>query len=157
MKTVRTLTLAAIAATLLFQTSITLTAAKAPLRIAFQKCFVEDRGPFGGHYAGTVDGDLGSGTVNFTFASLVPGAVVWQFSGVYTITTQNYTVIAYADGIDNLQSTPGHDLNVFGHDVLNGMVIGGSHLGARVHVSAQDVEKGTCSEGTITITPSNER
>src|SRR5678815_1854024 len=106
-------TLAVIAATLLFQTSIARAAGQAPLRVNFQKCFVEDAGPFGGHYEGTVTGDLGVGTVVFTFESLVPGKVVWQFSGVYAITASQGSLSAFAEGIDNLKSGSGHD-------VLNG-------------------------------------
>ena len=147
MKIIKNLTFAALAATLLFQTSITRAAEHGPLRINFQKCFVADAGPFGGHYEGTVNGDLGVGTVIFTFESLAPGKVVWQFSGVYTITTDQGTISAFADGIDNLRSRSGHD-------VLNGVVIAGAHLGAQVQVRAQDTNGGACSEGTITIAPS---
>jgi len=162
MKTIRNLTLAAVAATLLCQTSITLAAAEAPLRITFRKCFVEDHSPdygdYGGYYQGTVGGDLGPGNVNFSFQSLyaLPGGVVLQFSGVYTITRPDGTVLvaAYAEGIDNLRSRPGHDVsNLFGHDVLNGVVIAGARVGAHVQVSAKDTDGGACSEGTITINP----
>jgi len=141
-----TVSVAAIAATLLFQTSIARGAGPRPLRINFEKCFVEDAGPFGGHYEGTVTGDLGVGTVIFTFESMVPGDVVFRFSGVYTITTPQGTISALATGIDNLRSGGGHD-------VLNGEVIAGDHLGAQVQVRAYDTNGGACSEGTITITP----
>ena|SRR5688572_8843465 len=139
-------TVAAIAATLLFQTSLTWAAGQEPLRINFENCFVEDAGPFGGHYEGSVTGDFGVGTVIFTFESLVPGEVIWQFSGVYTITTPQGTISALADGIDNLRSGSGHN-------VLNGEVIAGAHQGAQVQVRAFDTNGGACSEGTITITP----
>lgn len=141
-------TLAAVAATLLFQTSITRAAGQAPLSIYFEKCFVEDGGPFGGHYEGTVSGDLGVGTVIFTIESVVPGDVIWRFSGVYTITTSQGTISAFAEGIDNLRSGSGHN-------VLNGEVIAGDHLGAQVQARAQDTNGGACSQGTITITPGN--
>jgi hypothetical protein len=142
-------TLATIAATLLFQASIALAAEQGPWRINFKKCFVEDAGPFGGHYEGIVDGDLGVGTVAFTFASLVPGDVIWQFSGVYTVSFPNGVVIsAFAAGIDNLRSGSGHD-------VLNGVVIAGARFGAQVQVRAQDTDGGACSQGTITVAPSN--
>jgi hypothetical protein len=134
------------AATLLFQTSITRAAGHGPLRITFEKCFVEDNGPFGGHYEGSVAGDLGPGDVIFTFESVLPGEVIWQFSGVYTITTAQGTFSAFAAGIDNLRSGSGHD-------VLNGEVIAGDDLGAQVQVRAHDTRGGLCSEGTITITP----
>jgi hypothetical protein len=147
-------TIAAIAATLLFQTSIARAAEKGPLRINFKKCFVADDSDFGGHYKGVVDGDLGVGTVLFTFASLAAGAstaagevIIWQFSGIYTITTPQGAISAFAAGIDNLRSGTGHD-------VLNGAVIAGAHLGAQVQVRAQDTDGGLCSQGTITITPS---
>ena len=141
-----TVSVAAIAASLLFQTSIARAAGQRPLRINFEKCFVEDGGPFGGHYEGTVAGDLGVGTVIFTFESMVPGDVVFRFSGVYTITTPQGTISAFAAGLDNLRSGGGHD-------VLNGEVIAGDHLGAQVQVRAYDTNGGACSEGTITITP----
>jgi hypothetical protein len=140
-------TLAALAATLLFHTSIARAAGRAPLRITFNKCFVADAGPFGGHYEGIVDGDLGVGSVMFTFVSLVPGDVIWRFSGIYTITTPQSVISIFAAGIDDLRSGSGHD-------VLNGVVIAGAHLGAQVQVRAQDTHGGACSEGTITITPS---
>ena len=142
-----TVSVAAIAASLLFQTSIARAAGQRPLRINFEKCFVEDKGPFGGHYEGKVAGDLGEGDVTFTFESVLPGEVIWQFSGIYTITTDQGTISAFAEGIDNLRSGSGHD-------VLNGEVIAGDHLGAQVQVRAHDTDGGACSEGTITITPS---
>jgi hypothetical protein len=133
-------TLAAIAATLLFQTSIA-TAAKGPLRINFVKCIEDD-----GHYEGTVTGDLGVGTVRFDFVSAVPGDVIWQFSGFYTIRIGQRVIEVFAEGIDNLRSGGGHD-------VLNGEVTAGDYLGAQAHVRAHDFNDGLCSEGTITITP----
>jgi|RhiMethySRZTD1v2_1073278.scaffolds.fasta_scaffold1725028_2 hypothetical protein len=148
--------LAAIAATLLFETSIARAAEKGPLRINFEKCFVGDPDDelFGGYYAGTASGDFGVGTVIFTFASLAAGAttpagevIIWQFSGIYTITTPQGVISAFASGIDNLRSGSGHD-------VLNGVVIAGAHVGAQVQVRAHDTKGGACSEGTITITPS---
>lgn len=141
-----TVSIAAIAATLLLQTSIARAAGQRQLRINFEKCFVEDGGPFGGHYEGTVTGDFGVGTVIFTFESMVPGDVVFRFSGVYTITTPRGTISALAEGLDNLRSGGGHD-------VLNGEVIAGEHLGSQVQVRAYDTNGGFCSEGTITITP----
>jgi hypothetical protein len=112
------------------------------LRINFEKC--TDDGEL---YVGTVDGDLGAGDIIFTFVSAVPGDVIWQFSGVYTIVIDGRVVLsAFAAGIDNLRSGGGHD-------VLNGVVIAGDYLGARVHVRAHDTPDGRCSEGTITITP----
>ena len=138
---------AAIAASLLFQTSIARAAGQRPLRINFEKCFVEDGGPFGGHYEGTVAGDCGVGTVIFTFESVLPGEVIWQFSGEYKITTSQCSFTALCVGIDNLRSGSGHD-------VLNGVITEGEFLGARVQVRAQDTDGGACSQGTITITPS---
>src|SRR5262245_27577280 len=123
-------TLVAIAATLLFQAPIAGAAEEGPLRINFDKCLADD-----GDYKGTVDGDLGVGTVNFTFTSLAAGpttgddnVILWQFSGVYTITIPpsiEPVVSAFAAGIDNLRSGSGHD-------VLNGVVVAGPYLGARV-------------------------
>lgn len=135
-------TLAAVAATLLVQISIAQGARPGALRINFEKCFNAQTG----RYEGTVSGDLGVGTVIFTFESVVPGDVIWRFSGVYTITTDQATIEAFAEGIDNLRSGSGHD-------VLNGEVTAGDYLGAQVHVRAHDFNDGNCSQGTITITP----
>ena len=153
-KIIKNLTLTAvatIAVTLLFQPSTARAADQGPLRITFKKCFVEDVGPFGGHYEGTVAGDCGAGTVVFNFVSLsfLPGQVIVQFSGEYTITTPECSITAFCVGIDNLRSGSGHD-------VLNGVVIAtdGNFLGAQMHVDAQDFNEGACSQGTITITPS---
>jgi len=140
-------TLAAIAVTLLFQTSIARAAERGPLRINFEKCFVEDDGPFEGHYEGIATGDFGVGTIRFDFESVFPGDVIWQFSGFYTITTPRGFIEVFAEGIDNLRSGSGHD-------VLNGVVTAGAHRGAQAQVRAQDTHGGACSEGTITITPS---
>ena len=139
-------TVAAIALTLLFRPSTTPAADRGPLRITFKKCFVEDVGPFGGHYEGNVAGDCGVGTVIFTFVSVVPGRVIWPFSGYYKVTTPECSFTAFCDGIDNLRSGSGHD-------VLNGLVIDGDHQGSQVHVDAQDTDGGACSQGSITITP----
>ena len=135
-------TLAAFTATLLFQTSIARAAGPGPLRINFEKCFNADTG----RYEGTVSGDLGVGTVIFTFESVVPGDVIWRFSGEYTITTDQAAFLAFAAGIDNLRSGGGHD-------VLNGEITAGDYRGAQVHVRAHDFNEGLCSQGTITITP----
>ena len=133
--------LVAIAATLLFQTSIARAAGHGPIRINFVKCIEDD-----GHYEGTVSGDLGAGTVRFDFVSAVPGDVIWRFSGFYTIRTDQSVIEILAEGIDNLRSGGGHD-------VLNGEVTAGDYLGAQAHVRAHDFNEGLCSEGTITITP----
>src|SRR5262245_24042023 len=125
MKIIKNLTLAAVAVvavTLLFQTSITQAADQGPLRITFKKCFVEDTGPFGGHYEGSVAGDCGVGMVIFTFESVLPGEVIWQFSGEYQITTSQCSFTAFCVGIDNLRSGSGHD-------VLNGVITEGQFLG----------------------------
>ena len=153
MKITRHLTLAAIAAVLLFQASVTMAAAEPPLRITFSKCFVpDDDNDYGGHYQGEVDGDLGQGTVSFYFDSLVEKPFGYRFSGKYTIKTVDHTgvahtVTAFAAGIDNLQVRSGHD-------VLNGVVTNGDYVGAQVKVRAEDYDNGNCSQGTITITPS---
>jgi len=146
-------TLAAIAATLLFLTSIARAAEQGPVRINFKKCLVPDKSDFGGYYRGGVDGDLGVGNVIFTFASLAAGAttaagevIIWRFSGIYTITTPEGAISAFAAGTDNLGSG-------IGHNVLNGAVIAGAYLGAQVQVRALDTDGGLCSQGTITITP----
>src|SRR5262245_6566919 len=124
MKIIKNLTFAAIAATLLFQSSITRAGQHGPLRVTFSKCFEEDRrSPFGGRYVGTVAGDLGVGDVVFEFESVLPGAVIWQFTGYYIISTPDATLTVFAAGIDNLRSGGGHD-------VLHGEVVAGDYSGA---------------------------
>jgi hypothetical protein len=152
------LTFAAIATTLLFQTSTVRAAEHGPVRIDFKKCFVADPDDkdFGGYYAGYVAGDLGVGKVIFTFTSLVPvnpGNMIFQFSGIYAITDLqgNLITAVAAAGIDNLHV--GDGLEILGHDVLHGEVIGGAYRGAQAQVRAQDTDQGLCSQGTITITP----
>ena len=82
MKIIKSLTftaLAVLAATLLFQTSITRADDQGkkcdhrPLKITFSKCVVSDTGPFGGHFEGTVNGDCGAGKFVFTYLSVIPG------------------------------------------------------------------------------------
>ena len=146
MKTIKNLTLAALAATLLFQTSITRAADQGQKHITFQKCFVADADdPFGGPFVGTVDGDCGVGTVVAKFVTLIPGKGIWRFSAEYTITTPGCSFKTVCAGIEDVRT---------GHIVLNGVVTEGDHLGARVKVRAQDNADLTCSHGTITITPS---
>jgi hypothetical protein len=144
MKPIKNLALAALASTLLFQTSITRADDQVPQAITFQKCFVADDGPFGGHFEGTVDGDCGAGTVVAKFVTLVPGKAIWRFSAEYTITTPGCSFKTVCVGIEDVRT---------GHIVLNGIVTEGDHLGARVVVRAQDNADLTCSQGTMTITP----
>ena len=148
-RTIMAGTLAAIAASVLFHTSIARAAGQAAIRMNFDKCFVpvEEDKTFGGYYKGTVTGDLGDGDLTFHFASAIAGDKLWQFSGIYTIAIPNQDVIsAFAAGIDNLRVRSGHD-------VLNGVVLAGEYVGAQVQVRADDYNEGLCSRGTITITP----
>ena len=145
MKTIKNLTFAALAATLLFQTSMARADDQGPLQITFQKCFVEDPGdPFGGPFVGTVDGDCGVGTVVAKFVTLIPGKGIWRFSAEYTITTPGCSFKTVCAGIEDVRT---------GHIVLNGVVTEGDHLGAQVQVRAQDNADLTCSTGIMTITP----
>ena len=146
MKTIKNLTFAALAATLLFQTSMARADDQGPIHITFQKCFVADADdPFGGPFVGTVDGDCGVGTVVAKFVTLIPGKAIWRFSAEYTITTPGCSFKTVCAGIEDVRT---------GHIVLNGVVTEGDHLGARVQVRAQDNADLTCSHGTMTITPS---
>ena len=146
MKTIKKLTFAALAATLLFQTPMARADDQGPQQITFQKCFVEDADdPFGGVFVGTVDGDCGAGTVVAKFVTLIPGKAIWRFSAEYTITTPGCSFKTVCAGIEDVRT---------GHIVLNGVVTEGKYLGARVEVRAQDNADLTCSHGTMTITPS---
>jgi xanthine/CO dehydrogenase XdhC/CoxF family maturation factor len=141
MKTIKNLTFAALAATLLFQTPITRADDHGPRSITFEKCVVAD-----GSLIGTVAGDCGAGTVVFKYLSVLPGKAIWRFSGEYTITTTpECSFKAVCGGIVDTRT---------GHVVLNGVVTDGQYLGARVQVRAQANANLTCSSGTMTITPS---
>lgn len=146
MKIIRNLSLAAAAATLLFQTPIAQADDHGAQRITFQKCFVPavDE-PFGGHFAGTADGDCGPGVILARYLSISPGKGIWRFSCEYTVIISGCSFKTVCAGIVDVRT---------GHIVVNGVVTEGpDHLGAQVHVSAQANETLTCSEGTITITP----
>jgi hypothetical protein len=143
MKIIKLLTFAALAAVVLLQTSIARGGEHGPLQITFQKCSAD----YGAHYSGTVGGDCGDGTVFFTSLSLPWGAKVLHISGEYAITTPDCSFKAVCVGIADVRS---------GHIVLNGVVTEGEHLGAQVQVRAQGNADLSCSEGTITVTPSGD-
>ena len=144
---------AALAVALLSQTLITRAADhgqkgdQGPRKITFQKCFVPDTGPFGGHFEGTVAGDCGAGKVVFTYLSVLPGDPIVRFAGEYNITESQCPFKAVCSGTVNIRT---------GHIVLNGVVTGGPMLGDRVQVRAQANADITCSQGTMTITPSEQ-
>ena len=115
-----------------------------PRHITFEKCFVADAGPFGGHFEGTVNGDYGAGTVVFTYLSVLPGTPIVRFAGEYAITTPDYSIKTVCAGMVDTRT---------GHIVLNGVVTDGPLLGDRVQVRAQANANLTCSSGTMTITP----
>ena len=112
--------------------------------ITFQKCFVGDAGPFGGHFEGTVNGECGPGTVGFTYIAVLPGERTVRFSGEYTITTQACLIKAVCGGTLDTQT---------GRIVLNGVVTDGPLLGNRVQLRAQLNAAGNCSSGRIAILP----
>ena len=136
MKIIKNLTLAAVAATLLFHTSITRAGDHGPRHITFQKWWTGDK------FEGTVDGDCGTGTVIFTFGAVPWGAPIVHFTGEYTITTAECTFKAVCGGFQDART---------GHVVVNGVVTDGQYLGNRVQVRAQ-VTDGV-AYGTMTITP----
>ena len=143
MKIIKNLTFASLAATLLLQTPLSWADDHGALRITFEKCAADD-----GSLRGPVDGDCGPGTVIFTYLSVEPGKAIWRFAGEYTIeTTPDCSFKAVCDGTIDVRS---------GHIVLNGVVTEGRHLGAQVQVRAQANADLSCSEGTMTITPSGE-
>jgi hypothetical protein len=144
---------AALAVALLSQTSITRAddhgkkGDQGPRKITFQKCFVPDTGPFGGHFEGTVGGDCGAGKVVFTYLSVIPGDPIVRFAGEYNITGSQCPFKAVCAGTVNIRT---------GHIVLNGVVTDGPMLGDRVQVRAQANADISCSQGTMTITPSEQ-
>ena len=161
MKTIKNLTfaaLAALAATLLFQTTITRAddhgqkpdhGQKGDHRsqhITFEKRPVQDDGPFGVHFEGTVNGDCGAGQVAFTYLSVLPGDPIVRFAGEYTITDSACPFKTVCAGSLDTRN---------GHIRLNGVVTEGPSMGDLVGVRAQ--KDGNCSSGTMTITPAERR
>ena len=161
MKTIKNLTFAALAAlavTLLFQTPITRAddhgqnpdhgqkGDHRPRHITFEKCFVADGGPFGGHFEGTVNGDCGAGQVAFTYLAVLPGDPIVRFAGEYTITDSACPFKTVCAGSLDTRN---------GHIRLNGVVTEGPSMGDLVEVRAQ--KDGNCSSGTMTITPVERR
>jgi hypothetical protein len=146
-------TAAAILTTLLFQTPIRLFGQTSDatgddhsqrLSITFNKCTTSP-----GILQGTVDGDCGPGTIYFmALPGSIVGTSVVQFAGEYTITTSQCSIKAVCAGTRCIST---------GHIVLNGVVTEGPRTGDLVHVDAQAlVEQGVrCSQGTMTITPSD--
>ena len=144
MNVIRNILLVAVAAMLL-QTSTTRAGDHGAQRITFQKCFVAVANePFGGHFVGTADGDCGPGGITARYLSISPGKGIWHFSGEYTVSIPGCNFITVCAGIVDVRT---------GHIILNGIVTGGDHLGAQVHVGAQGNADLSCSEGTMTITP----
>ena len=150
MKIIKTLTFAALAATLLFQTPITQAGDDCkkgdhgPQRITFEKCWVPADEPFGGHFEGTVAGDCGAGTVAFSYMSVLEDLPFVRFAGVYTITTAGCSFKTVCGGSVDTRN---------GRIELNGVVTDGPSLGDQVRVRAQLNAAGNCSAGTMTITP----
>jgi hypothetical protein len=144
---------AALAVALLSQTSITRADDQGkkgdhrPLKITFSKCVVPDTGPFGAHFEGTVGGDCGAGKVVFTYLSVIAGDPIVRFAGEYNITESQCPFKAVCAGTVNIRT---------GHIVLNGVVTDGPMLGDRVQVRAQANANITCSQGTMTITSSEQ-
>lgn len=151
------ITVSAIAATLLLQTQLPLFAddpqqsADASgddhsqrVSITFNKCQISP-----GVLQGPVEGDCGSGTVLFVaLPESIVGPSLVQFGGEYTVTAAQCSFKAVCAGTRCLST---------GHIVLNGVVTAGPRMGDLVHVDAQLViEQGVrCSQGTMTITPSD--
>ena len=115
-----------------------------PRRITFQKCFVADAGPFGGHFEGTVAGDCGTGTVVFNYLAVFPGTPIVRFTGEYKIATPECSITTVCGGFVDTST---------GNIVLNGVVTAGANLGDQVQVLADATADLSCSKGTITITP----
>jgi hypothetical protein len=160
MKTINNITSAAvatIAVTLLFQTPLTLFGDDSQqngessgdvhsqqLSLTFNKCQTSP-----GILQGTIDGDCGSGTVLFVaLPTSIVGPTLVQTGGEYTITTPGCSFKAVCAGTRCIST---------GHIVFNGVVTEGPRMGDLVHVDAQLVfEQGVrCSQGTMTITPSD--
>jgi len=163
MKTIKNLTfaaLAALAATLLFQTTITRAddhgqkpdhgqkGDHRPQHITFQKCPVSEDSEFAGDFdfEGTVNGDCGAGKVLFRYLSVLPGDPIVRFAGEYTITDSACPFKTVCAGSLDTRN---------GHIRLNGVVTEGPSMGDLVEVRAQ--LDGNCSSGTMTITPVERR
>jgi hypothetical protein len=148
MKIIKNLAFTAVAAILIWQTPITRAEdpgsnRRRPLCITFEKCFVPDTSPFGGHFEGTVGGES-VGTIEFHYISVMPSTSIIRFSGEYRIKTSEYSITAVCAGFVDTSS---------GKILLNGVVTDGPYLGDRAQVRAQLNATGTCSSGKMTITP----
>jgi hypothetical protein len=77
--------------------------------------------------------------------SISPGKGIWHFSGEYTLDIPGCSFKTVCAGIVDVRT---------GHIILSGVVTEGEHLGAHVQVRAQGNVDLSCSEGTMTITPS---
>jgi hypothetical protein len=137
-------TLAPLAVALLFQPAITRADNSAPVHITFEKCLRGD-----GHFVGTVDGNCGTGSVDYVDLGSDYSKSVWQMTGEYTVDNGECSFKAVVSGIVNTQT---------GLIVLNGVVTEGPYAGGQFHVRAQLIigaDGSVCSQGEMTMTHSN--
>lgn len=153
MNTIKSLTFTAMAifaVAMLFQPPITQAGEQRSkcdhrrLRLSFQKCVPE--GGDGSLLTGNVTGDLGAGTIAFTYyATDFTDLPIVRFAGEYIIeTTPGNTITTVCAGFADTRN---------GQVVLNGVVTAGSYLGDQVEVRAKANETFTCSSGQMTIIP----
>ena len=150
MKTIKKFTfatLAALAVTLLLQTSRAIADNSAPVRLTFEKTYAgAGPAPYVSHFTGSFGGDF-TGT-------LYTGVLVRQTNEqgfhleadyVFTADDGNHSFTAHVEG--NLISLTGKAL-------LNGVVTVGSLKGAQAQVEFEKLTcPTTCYQGTMTITP----
>jgi hypothetical protein len=113
-------------------------AASDPIQIAFDK---SASGP--GTWSGTVGGDV-NGDLTTTLLSLTETGVIWQVTFDWVV-----------DGDSSFTARLSGTLNTSTGDVvMNGRVIDGDYLGARVHEEGQLVDPATLRfQGLIQIMP----
>jgi hypothetical protein len=142
--------LAALAVTLLFQTSPVRADNSAPVRLTFEKSFAGGgpvpylfhfTGSFGGDFTGTLfTGVLVRETID------EPGQIIHlEADYVFTDADGNHSFTAHVEGNENLHTNKA---------VLNGVVTDGAFEGAQVQVQF-DVLGGGHFQGTIRILPAS--
>ena len=152
MKIIKKLTFAALAVTLLFQTSTARADNSAPVRLTFEKS-IAGGGPAGYlfHFLGSFDGDF-TGTL---FTGVQVAQTIDKQGNIIHLEADY--VFTDANGIRSFTAhVEGNQNSHTGKAVLNGVVTAGSLKGAQVQVQFEIVECPTlCFQGTVVILPAS--
>ena len=150
MKIIKNLTFAALAVTLLFQTSRALADNSAPVRLTFEKTFAgAGPAPYVSHFLGSFGGDF-AGTL---YTGLLVRQAIDELGQVVHLEA-DYMFIA-DDGIHSfIAHVEGN--SVYGKAVLNGIVTDGYLEGAQVQIQFDVVLlPARHFEGTVRIMPAS--